>query len=92
MDVNAYIAGLLQYAREKELLPQEDERFARNQLLSVLGLAAYAEPEAPAQGSLPELLAPLVEDAIDRGVIQDSCALRDLLDTALMGALIPRPG
>ena len=81
MDVNAYIAGLLQYAREKGLLPQEDVIFARNQL-----------PEAPAQGNLPDLLAPLVEDAIARGVIQDSGALRDLLDTALMGALIPRPG
>ena len=92
MDVNAYIAGLLQYAREKELLPQEDVIFARNQLLAILGLAAYAEPEAPAQGNLPDLLAPLVEDAIARGVIQDSGALRDLLDTALMGALIPRPG
>ena len=92
MDVNAYIAGLIQYAREKELLPKEDVYFARNQLLSTLGLAAYAEPEAPAQGNLPDLLAPLVEDAIARGVIQDSGALRDLLDTALMGALIPRPG
>ena len=91
MDVNAYIAGLIQYAREKELLPKEDVYFARNQLLSTLGLAAYGEPEAPAQGSLPDLLAPLVEDAIERGVIQDSGALRDLLDTALMGALIPRP-
>lgn len=58
MDVNAYIAGLLQYAREKELLPQEDVIFARNQLLAILGLAAYAEPEAPAQGNLPDLLAP----------------------------------
>lgn len=74
MDVNAYIAGLLQYAWEKGLLPQEDVIFARNQLLAILGLAAYAEPEAPAQGNLPDLLAPLVEDAIARGVIQDSGA------------------
>lgn len=92
MGVEAYIAGLIQYAEAAGLLAPADRVFAQNQLLSLLSLPAYGPPAAPARGPLPALLEPLVEDAVARGVIGDSLAQRDLFDTALMGALLPRPG
>jgi len=84
------LQSLLKYAEEKNLLNSEDEIYARNTLISMLGLKAYEETaEAPVP--FPACLEALCDFAVARGIIADTVTERDLFDTKLMGALMPRP-
>ena len=93
MSVTYYLEELLRFGQAKGLLDEADVIFARNQLLDILGLDAPGD-ERP-QGPLPEtatsILKPLVDDAVARGLVGDTQTERELYDTRLMGALLPRP-
>ncbi len=90
--VSFYIAALADYAAGRGLIDLRDRTWAVNQLLAVLELDAYDEPEEAAAGlELEEILAGLLDDAEARGLIGGGVTARDLLDTKLMGALTPRP-
>ncbi len=90
--VSFYIAALADYAAGRGLIDPRDRTWAVNQLLAVLELDAYDEPEEAAAGlELEEILAGLLDDAEARGLIGGGVTARDLLDTKLMGALTPRP-
>ena len=41
--------------------------------------------------SLEDVLADLLDEAVKRGIIEDSITYRDLFDTRLMNCLMPRP-
>lgn len=90
MNVNVYLASLVQYALSKGLIEPCDKIYATNQLLQVMQLDSY-EPEAPAVLPLEEILQGLLKDAIRRGVCQDDITSQDLFDTRLMGVLTPAP-
>lgn len=89
--VDAYIKGLVAYALEKGLIEPADGVFCLNALLSILKLDSLSDDVPPADAPLEEILGALCDDAAKRGVIEDSITYRDLFDTALMGALTPRP-
>ena len=90
------ISELIEYAVRKGWLAEGDRVWAANRVLEALemdgfeGLMRISETE-----ELPEIadiLQALCEDAHARGVIEgDSAAYTDLLDTKLMGLLLPRP-
>ena len=40
---------------------------------------------------LEEILKSLLDEAVSRGIIEDSIVFRDLLDTKIMNCLLPRP-
>jgi UDPglucose--hexose-1-phosphate uridylyltransferase len=93
MDVAAKIEKLLRFGLEKGLMAEDDLIFARNQIIDMLGLSA---PGGGDDGeALPEtatsLLAPLVDYAVEKGIIGDTVTERELFDTRLMGAMMPRP-
>ena len=93
MTVNRWIGQLADYGTATGLLEPEDRTYAINCILDVLKLDGY-EPEdgdgAPAP--LETILAHLLDDAKERGLLEpDSITVRDLLDTKLMGCLVPRP-
>ncbi len=88
--INRYIASLVQYGLDKELITEDDRIYAVNGLLEVLQLAAY-EPAEPAELPLEEILRGLLDDAVARGVCGGDITSRDLLDTRLMGVLTPLP-
>ena len=90
-DVSKYIAALVEYGVDKGLIEASDRVWARNQILAVLKLDDYTEEEAPDAVPLEDILRHLLDDAAARGVIGDDVTSRDLLDTALMGVLTPRP-
>lgn len=88
------IRQLADYGIAVGLLEPEDKIFAINQLLELLQLDVYVEPETVGEApeSLPEILEPLVQYAVEQGItINDGITARDLFDTRLMGALTPRP-
>ena len=88
------ISQLIEYAVRKGWLSDGDRVWAANRLLEALGLDGFGGL-VPVSGPLPplwELLDALCYDAAARGVIAgDTPAFTDLLDTKLMGLLLPRP-
>ena len=90
MNVSAYIAALVHYGLERELIESCDVNFTINQLLQALGLDSF-EPAAPVSLPLEEILKGLVDDAVNRGVCGGDITSRDLFDTRLMGVLTPPP-
>ena len=87
------IAALVEYARRKDLIEEEDITWAINSLLDALKLDSYTpQPLPEGEIDLAQVLDRLLDDAAQRGVLeQNSVVYRDLLDTELMGRLTPRP-
>ena len=90
MDVNVYIASLVQYGLDKKLIEPCDTIYMTNQILEAMKLDSY-EPVAPEAMSLEDILQGLLENAVARGVCNDDITSRDLFDTKLMGILTPVP-
>lgn len=88
------VKGLVQYGLETGLIEDVDAIYARNQILEVLGLDTYEEPEGPVESKNLELiLKELLDYAHENGVLaEDGTVYRDLFDTRLMNCLMPRPG
>ena len=86
----AYLDALVRYGIGCGLIEQADACYVKNRLLEIL-----RRDEAPAEeeihAALPELLAALTDDAVQRGLTGGSVTERDLFDTKLMGALTPYP-
>ena len=92
MNRNEAITGLVDYALEKELIRSEEKIWAANSLLDILKLESFQWEEAEEPAELTELLNTLLDDAYERGVLEEnSVVYRDLFDTRLMGLLTPRP-
>lgn len=90
------IKQLVEYGLSKELIAPEDSIYTTNILLDMLALDSYEEPgEVPAietPQELQQVLETLLDYAVEKGLIEtDSVVLRDLFDTRLMNALIPKP-
>ena len=88
---------LLDFGEREELLRSEDRVYALNRILAYLGLNGPAEnPDIDIEldTDLPapaRYLEPLLDDAAARGWIEDYTAERDLLDSRIMDAVMPRP-
>ena len=91
MEVDTCIASLIQYGLDCGLIEPCDRTYLINQLLQILKLDSY-HPAEPEKLPLEEILRQLLDDAVRRGVCDSDSTSRDLLDTALMGVLTPRPG
>ncbi len=90
---NEAISKLVTYALQKGWIQEEDRTWAVNTVLSALKIDGYTEPQKKWDAiDLPEVLSELLDDAYTRGILEnDSVVYRDLLDTELMGRLVPRP-
>ena len=86
------IAKLVQYGVESGLVPECEKNYTTNLLLDVFHEDEYTEPEEKFFGvDLEETLNELLDEAVKRGLIEDSVVYRDLFDTRLMNCLMPRP-
>ena len=88
---NVYIKALVNYALKEGLIEKEDEIFAVNQLLDVLDLQEFNQPEFVPEMALKEILEGLLAFAVDKKLIGDSVVEKDLFDTKLMACVTPRP-
>ena len=91
MTVYEAIAAHVQYAIDTGLTPECERIYTTNQLLEIMQLDDYEEPAETTAAPLEEILDVLLADACSRGLTQDSVVYRDLFDTKLMNALMPRP-
>ena len=87
------IKKLVNYGLTTGLIEEEDRIYATNQILDVLKLDEYEEPETEfGEVNLEETLKELMDFAHESGVLpEDSVVYRDLFDTRLMNCLMPRP-
>ena len=88
------VKSLIAYAVSHGLICEEEMTYAANSVCDVLGIEP--DPDFSAAGGserpLPEILGVLLDDAVERGRIEDGIASRDLFDTRIMGCVTPRPG
>ena len=88
--MNTYIASLVQYAVDRDLIEDCDRVYITNSLLQVMQLDEHEEA-TPVGLELETILKALTDNAVSRGVCEDDITSRDLFDTKLMGVLTPRP-
>lgn len=91
-----YIAALARYAVNAGLIGEEERVYSINLLLDVLKLDEFdgeldLEEVNLKASNLEEILKVLLDDAVERGLIEDSIVFRDLLDTKMMNCFVPRP-
>lgn len=88
------IKRLVQYGIDTGLMEEVDRIYATNQILDVLKMDEYEEPEDfDREVDLEATLKELLDYAHETGVLpEDSITYRDLFDTKLMNCLMPRPG
>ena len=90
--ISTAIQQLVNYGLDTGLILPDDEIYIRNQLLMTMQLDSFTESEGDVcYADLESILKTLVDDAVARGVCDDSPTARDLFDTRLMGVLTPRP-
>ncbi|MEI7884950.1 MAG: UDP-glucose--hexose-1-phosphate uridylyltransferase [Clostridia bacterium] len=87
------VKKLVQYGIERGLLQVTDAIYATNLILEQLRLSTYVAPQEDYENIQLELvLHEILDYAFKQGLILDnSISARDLFDTKLMNALMPRP-
>ena len=86
------IKKLVQYGIDCGLTPECERIYTQNLLLDCFNEDELSETEVP-EGEivLEDVLKELLDEAVSRGIIEDSIVYRDLFDTRLMNCLTPRP-
>lgn len=87
-----HIEKLVQYGIDKGLTPACEHIYTRNLLLDMFHEDAWEDVVLDGQEIvLEDVLKALLDEAVERGIIEDSIVYRDLFDTKLMNCLMPRP-
>lgn len=90
--LNAEIKKLVQYGINTGLLPECEKIYATNLLLDLFHEDSFEDCEIDEeQIELEEVLKNLLDEAVNRQIIEDSIGYRDLFDTKMMNCLVPRP-
>ena len=90
-DISKNIKLLTAYGIKNDLLSTQDEIFTQNRLLEIMCEDSLEEVEACGEKELEQILTELCDEAVKKGLIEDTITHRDLFDTKLMAALLPRP-
>ncbi len=85
------IAKLVKYGLDCGLIEQEDKIYTTNRILEILGIDEYEEPKSCEWENLEDILKDILDYACEKGLISDTQLNRDLFDTKIMSALVPRP-
>ena len=86
------IKKLVQYGINKGLTPECERIYTTNLLLECMKEDEFTDPDCDLDNIvLEDVLKDLLDEAVKRGIIEDSITYRDLFDTKLMNQLCPRP-
>ena len=90
--LNESIKKLVQYGIDAQLLPECERIYATNLILDLFHADEYEDVECDLSNlNLESILKDLLDEAVARGIIEDSIVYRDLFDTKIMNCLCPRP-
>ena len=90
--IDTAIHELADYGVRTGLIPESERLYATNLILDLMHQDSIEDaqlPEAPRE--LHEILEDLLNEAVKRGLVEDSVTFRDLFDSRLMNTLTPRP-
>lgn len=88
----ANIKKLVQYGVDTGLVPECERIYTTNLLLDLFQEDNYEDVDIEGQDiELEVVLKGLLDEAVARGIIEDSIVYRDLFDTKIMNCLMPRP-
>ena len=86
------IKKLVQYGIDTGLTPECERIYTTNLLLDLMRENSYEDVACDLSDIvLEDVLHDLLDEACARGIIEDDITSRDLFDTKLMNALLPRP-
>ena len=91
MKIETYIDSLVSYAMNCGLAEPVDHVVLTNRLLDLLQLDDYTPSEEPLTEDLEEILAGMLDYAVEKGLCDDGITARDIFDTRIMGAVTPMP-
>ena len=91
MKIETYIDSLISYAMNTGLAEPEDHIVLVNRLLDLLGKPDYEPSDEPQSEDLEEILAGILDYAVEKGLCDDGITAKDIFDTRIMGALTPMP-
>jgi len=91
MKIETYIDSLVSYAMNCGLAEPVDHQVLTNRLLDLLRLDDYVPSDEPQSEDLEEILAGILNYAVEKGLCDDGITARDIFDTRIMGALTPMP-
>ena len=90
--MNEVIETLLDYASQQNLIEDSDRIYCRNRILSLLKEENYEMTnERVSYKYVNDLLAPLCDIAVQKGIIEDTLRNRDAFDSEIMNCFIQRP-
>ncbi len=88
------IKKLVEYGVQTGLTPESERIYTTNLLLEIFHEDNYEDTDVDTLSvteELEDILKALLDEAVARGIIEDSIVYRDLLDTKMMNCLLPRP-
>ena len=91
MKIETCIDSLVSYAMNCGLAEPVDHVVLTNRLLDLLRLDDYAPSQEPQSEDLEEILAGILDYAVEKGLCDDGITARDIFDTRIMGAITPMP-
>ena len=91
MKIETYIDSLISYAMNCGLAEPMDHTVLTNRLLDLLRLDDYTPSQEPLTEDLEEILAGILDYAVEKGLCDDGITARDIFDTRIMGAITPMP-
>ena len=91
MKIETYIDSLISYAMNCGLAEPVDHQVLTNRLLDLLRIDDYTPSDEPQSEDLEEILAGILDYAVEKGLCDDGITARDIFDTRIMGTLTPMP-
>ena len=91
MKIETLLESLISYAMNKGLALPEDHTVLLNKLLEALHIDSYEPSDEILSEDLEEILAGILDYAVQKGLCGDDITSRDLFDTKIMGILTPMP-
>ena len=91
MKITTCIDSLVSYAMNAGLAEPVDHQVLVNRLLDLLRIDDYVPSEEPQSEDLEEILAGMLDYAVEKGLCEDGITARDIFDTRIMGAITPMP-
>ena len=87
------IRDLVNYGIQNRAYTECERIYTTNLLLDLMKEDSYKkfQKKRAKSENMEEILSGLLNEAVKRGIIEDSITERDLFDTKLMNCLVPRP-
>ncbi len=91
MKIETYIDSLVCYAMNRGLAEPCDYQVLLNRLLDILRKEDHEPSDELLIEDLEQILAGLLDYAVEQGLCDDGITARDIFDTRIMGAITPMP-